>query len=626
MPGCRHRGKRPAVHRREFKLRQSSRVKAEGGAAFEAAAPARAWGEAWEGLEAWLAGLVHESAGADLAQRARHERFIAARSVTAALGFAALPPVLLWRGVPSTLEALALVSLVAPMLAVVVLHRFGGLARAQALASLSLLPFAAGLCAALGGAASPAALVLLALPFDGVTSGSWRAFLAACGVALAGLVVGLLPAPGLAGWLGGRAELAVTGAAVAAAVALGHAVAMLAVDLRLKALVRVASRSGEAHESAALQAIDDLVTWHDRNGAVLRASASAQRLLGVAPKALEGRGLFSRVLVADRPAYLKAISDAAVSDAPVGVELRLTVEDNRTFVTVEMRANRLAQGGRTGACVVAVARDITAHRQETQALAEARLAAEDRGARRARLLEEAAESLRAPLGTVVDFATLLTPDVPFATGRADPRPAYAERVLGAGERLDGLVAILGELSAIENGRYPFAPAALDLAALVEERCDEADAACRQRNVILVQDVGANLAEVKADRRALKRLLELLVSDAIAAAPEGARVALRARAEPRRMVLSVIGPRLEGAGPDGLVGALARALAGLHGGSITPAQVRGLWSVSVTLPREAQGAAPARLMDGQVHVLAATETDTPIRVASAPDLDPIKRAG
>jgi hypothetical protein len=32
------------------------------------------------------------------------------------------------------------------------------------------------------------------------------------------------------------------------------------------------------------------------------------------------------------------------------------------------------------------------------------------------------------------------------------------------------------------------------------------------------------------------------------------------------------------------------------------------------------------MDGQVHVLAATETDTPIRVASAPDLDPIKRAG
>jgi hypothetical protein len=242
------------------------------------------------------------------------------------------------------------------------------------------------------------------------------------------------------------------------------------------------------------------------------------------------------------------------------------------------------------------------------------------------LLDDTAESLRSHTGAVVDFSTLLASDGKLAGKGSAQQVDYAERVRGAGERLSGLVAILSELSAIENGRYPFAPAPVDLGRLVEERCAASDEACRQRNVILVQDVAANLAEVKADRRALARLLELLVTDAVTAAPEGARIVLRARPEPRRVVLSVLGPRLDGAGPDGLTAALARALVHLHSGTLAPTQVRGLWSMTVTLPRHAAHARAVPIIDGQVHVLAAVETDTPIRLPGAPDFHPIKRAG
>jgi cell cycle sensor histidine kinase DivJ len=323
-----------------------------------AGSPARRAGGTAAWLESWLAAQVHDSAGTDLTERARHERFIVARSAAAAVTLAALPPLLIWRGVPSTLESLALLALVVPLAAVALLSRCGGLMQAQGLASGAFAPLVATLCAALGGPAGPAGLVLLALPFEAMTSGSKGGFLAA--IAMAALSLPLALALTQAGALPAPGPCAAVGGAVALVLAFSHALAALAVDLRLTALVRTALRAGEAREGATLQAIEDLITWHDRNGLVLRANAAAARLLGVPPVALQGRGLFARVLVADRPAFVKAVSDAAVSDEPVTVRLRIGGDERgragAPVLWVEMRAHRLRGGS---ASVVAVSRDIT---------------------------------------------------------------------------------------------------------------------------------------------------------------------------------------------------------------------------------------------------------------------------
>ena len=72
--------------------------------------------------------------------------------------------------------------------------------------------------------------------------------------------------------------------------------------------------------------IDDVITRHRRDGTVRFASPAAEPLFGVPPKALLGHGLFDRVHVADRPAYLTALSHAATQGASSSVEFRIRRE------------------------------------------------------------------------------------------------------------------------------------------------------------------------------------------------------------------------------------------------------------------------------------------------------------
>src|SRR5262249_4575769 len=69
--------------------------------------------------------------------------------------------------------------------------------------------------------------------------------------------------------------------------------------------------------------IADVITRHRRNGTVRFASPAAESLFGVAPKALLGHGLFDRVHVADRPAYLTALANAATRGVDSSVEFRI---------------------------------------------------------------------------------------------------------------------------------------------------------------------------------------------------------------------------------------------------------------------------------------------------------------
>src|SRR5205823_9614254 len=55
----------------------------------------------------------------------------------------------------------------------------------------------------------------------------------------------------------------------------------------------------------------DVITRHGRNGTVLFVSPAAEPLLGAGARDLLGHGLFDRVHVADRPAYLTALADSA---------------------------------------------------------------------------------------------------------------------------------------------------------------------------------------------------------------------------------------------------------------------------------------------------------------------------
>ncbi len=74
----------------------------------------------------------------------------------------------------------------------------------------------------------------------------------------------------------------------------------------------------------------DVITRHGRNGAVLFVSPAAEALFGAKVSELHGHRLFDRVHVADRPAYLTALADAAALGEARSVEFRVRRERSRT--------------------------------------------------------------------------------------------------------------------------------------------------------------------------------------------------------------------------------------------------------------------------------------------------------
>jgi two-component system, cell cycle sensor histidine kinase DivJ len=591
-----------------------------------------------EWVDDWLTGLVHRSAQADPAERLRHERFIVARTVTALVALAGLPPYLLARQTPTALECFALLALASPLAAVFVVSRFGSLSSAQAMVSVGVTLFVASAAAAFGGAGALSALTLLVVPLDAMLCGSRRALQLTGVIALAGLpFLAMQHASGIAVAEGSALAVLFT---VAAALCLGHAVAQSVADRRLQKLLLAARRTGDNREGASLQAIDDLVTWHDRNGSVLRANAAASRLVGVSATALQGRGLFARIHVTDRPAFLKAISDAAGSDEPVAVQFRLrtgelpareqgggpahlAARSAGPLIWAEMRAHRLTDG--EGCAVVAITRDISGHKDLADDLETLRQEAVSAGESRAQLLATVSHELRTPLNAIIGYAEMLMGRGGIAApARGDQRHDYAEIIQQSGHHMLGVVNTLLDLSTIEAGHYELAREPVEVSGLVQECCRYMALTADRSGVALAQDVAPGLPELTADRRACQQILLNLLSNAVKFTPKGGLIRVLARRDGDRIALSVsdtgVGvseselPRLgnpfykassvasHAEKGTGLGLSVVRGLVGLHNGRISIASARGDGTmVTVSLPIDAsQPARPA--MPAQVHTI------------------------
>ena len=130
---------------------------------------------------------------------------------------------------------------------------------------------------------------------------------------------------------------------------------------------------GEAEDYRELtQSITDVISRHTRNGAVTFISPAAAKLFTSSPHELMGRGLFDRVHIADRPAYLSALADAAAGQER-SLEFRVSAGQSAgpRFIWVDMRCARLkSDSGAQEA--VAVIRDISERKAQDEILTAAR--------------------------------------------------------------------------------------------------------------------------------------------------------------------------------------------------------------------------------------------------------------
>ena len=500
-----------------------------------------------------LDALLHPSARFDALTRARHRAFIAPRLLGSLAAFAAFPIYLVVRGAPSALEVAGFAWLIAPILLSWFLSRTGRYESAHVLSSLALACLVTAVAVTTGGIASFAAVWLVVVPLEAALSASRRVVAFASLLALS--CVAILIALGHFDMLPlaaapRQAMMMAFGVASATLYAAGLA---FGAESLARTSVALLSREEERYRLLALN-MSDVISRHSRNGAVQFISPAAESLLGTQVSQLTGHGLFDRVHVADRPAYLTAMSAAARGGEAKSVEFRLKRDDTRgavDFIWVEMRCRPLEQSAvATGeAEVVAVTRDITDRKMQEQALELARGAAEAADAAKTRFLATMSHELRTPLNAIIGFSEMIAREDSLMLDAAR-RKEYAQLINDSGQHLLGVVNGILDMSKMETGNFEIAPQTFAPRAAVINCCNLLALKARENGIDLIANLPQDLPALNADPCAFKQIVLNLVSNSIKFTERGGRVTVGAQVEGTRLVLRVTDTGV-GIGPEDL---------------------------------------------------------------------------
>ena len=489
--------------------------------------------------------LVHPSAREDALTTARHRAFIAPRLLGSLLALASFPIYLAIRGVPTGLEVAVFTWLLAPILIAYFLSRTGRYEAAHLLSSLAMTGLVTALAYQTGGIASFVAIWLVVVPLEAALSASRRVVAAASSFALA--AAALLLALGATGFLPNSAAIEHQQAALAALSIISAALYATGLALGAETLTRTSFWLLNAEEDRyrlLASNMTDVITRHGRNGAVMFVSPAAGPLFGARGDELRGHGLFDRVHVADRPAYLTALAAAASHGGTQSVEFRVrrTASDGRfpEFVWVEMRCHPLDQvaDGETGLReVVAVMRDVTERKCQEQVVEDARLESEQAAAAKTRFLANMSHELRTPLNAVIGFSEMLTQEEQMRID-ATRRREYAKLINDSGHHLLSVVNSILDMSKMETGDFEITPEPFALAQVIGNCCDLLALKAREAGVDLAIGLSPDLPDIVADKRAVKQILINLLSNAVKFSNRDGRVSVNARQEGNDILLTV----------------------------------------------------------------------------------------
>ncbi|MGF6309472.1 cell cycle sensor histidine kinase DivJ [Bradyrhizobium sp. i1.8.4] len=487
-----------------------------------------------------LDALLHPSAQYDALTRARHRAFMAPRLLGSLAALASFPAFLAMRGAPTAIEVAAFAWLIAPILLSWFLSRTGRYEGAHVLSSLALAGLVMMIAATTGGIASFAAVWLVVIPIEAALSASRR--VVAFAFALAMICAALLSV------LGHYHVLPVVDPAVASnGTLVGFGVvsaifyaAGLAFGAESLARTSVALLYVEEERYRLLaHNISDVLSRHSRNGAVRFISPAAEIMLGVPPSRLLGHGLFDRVHVADRPAYLTALSDAARGESR-SVEFRVRRDGGRSetaeFIWAEMRCRALDQTS-ADAEVVAVIRDVTDRKMQEQALEQARNAAEQADASKTRFLATMSHELRTPLNAIIGFSEMIAQEDVLGIDAAR-RKEYAQLINDSGQHLLSVVNGILDMSKMESGNFEISPEPFAPRPALLNCCNLVALKARESGVDLVTRVPDDLPIVNGDPRSFKQIVLNLVSNAVKFTERGGKVTVSASVEGSRLLLRI----------------------------------------------------------------------------------------
>jgi two-component system, cell cycle sensor histidine kinase DivJ len=546
----------------------------------------------------FLDALVHPSARHDPVTAERHVAFMAPRLCGSLLALGAFPVFLAVHGVPSTVEFLVLAWMIFPIATACFLSRTGRYDAAHALSAFALTCIVTIVAASSGGTNSFAAVWLVLIPLEAALSGSRRAVVVAALLAIGG--VGLLAvAEALFGLRLGAPHssgLLMT-LGVVSALIYATGIALGADGVAIWKLIRL-GHDAQQHRLPAFSATD-VITHHSHGGRIVYASANTHTVLGIPASDLRGYGLFDRIHIADRPAWLRALSDAAATGDTCEIEFRLRRPGDVGIVWLEMRCRpfegdpgRPGDGARPE--VIAVMREVTERKMRQDALIAARAEAERANAAKSRFLASIGHELRTPLNAIIGFSDLLRDDTlsPVETTR---RQEYARIISQSGHHLLAVVNEILDMSRLETGNFELSLESVRLDGVIANCLDLLTLRADADGITFNIEVPADLPEIIADRRAVLQILINLVANAIKFSERGGTVIIRANVDSEQAAIEVadtgIGIAPEdltrighpffrgchagaGRGGSGLGLSIVKGLVDLHGGVLEVQSKRG----------------------------------------------------
>lgn len=511
--------------------------------------------ETVRGLAAYFSSLVHKSVRGDSAAAARQQTFIALQVLSGLAALCVFPIYLVIAGKPSPASAIVFLWLLSPIAIAIFLSRTGQFVTARMLSAANFAGFVTYCAWLTGGVASWLIPWMVVVPFA---------------AALTIMIQHAHKRP-------------------------GNAVP-----------------AGEEHYRLLADNVADMITRHDEKGRVVFASLGAQQLFGEPAQKILGDGLFKRVHVADRPAYLTALSRCHAGNEPTAVEFRVrraAGPEPARYIWAEMRCKpgvRSVDAAAPHRCsIVAITRDISDRKAQEAELVRTREEAENANRIKTQFLANMSHELRTPLTAIMGFSEILNREL-FGTLGEERYRDYAHLIHESGEHLLNVVNDILDMSKIETGKFKIVKEPFDVASLVTSCCDLMRHIAEQKPVQLTIDVMPAMPMLLADKRACKQMLINVISNAIKFTNPGGTVRVSARASNGAVELVVADNGIGIAAADlpklgnpfvqasnscrgsydgaGLGLSLVKGLARLHGGKFDLASTLGKGTTAtITLP-------------------------------------------
>jgi cell cycle sensor histidine kinase DivJ len=396
--------------------------------------------------------------------------------------------------------------------------------------ALSVL-FIAPVVAAAGGATSPLVVLALAPAIEAWWLRRSRASFLAGGGALVSILLSQALMPSLTGLT-----------PVPPSVWHWLVPAAYGVMVAARFSARPAVAEDPSREDVDLMGLFDVVTLRmARSGDVADVSSTAREMFGLAPELLLNNGLFDRVHLADRIAYLSAVADMRAGAERRRCEVRVRLphrgekgqgpHHTHGLFAIDFRQAQDAEH------LLAAIRDIGDVATLRAELAAARDAGVGGEAAKAKFLAVVSHELRTPLNAIIGFSDMLLHGLCGALD--DPKQReYVGLIQESGTHLLSVVNAILDVSKIESGTYDVRPEPFDFAEAVEVCHSMLALQAHEKGVTIETRLADDMGVIVADRRSVRQILINLIANAVKFTPQGGRVTVASHRAGGRLHFSV----------------------------------------------------------------------------------------